>query len=96
VRLTDLKAWLYRRDRDEGRRVKVETVGEADGVVFQCPSTRCNHIVAVDFAGRRADGTARGNPNGWHVGGQSVSNLTVDPRVSLTCWHGEIKNGEVL
>jgi hypothetical protein len=93
--LADLNPWLYVGTSAEGRRVVVSTVGEADGVVFNCPSSTCKHAIDIGFGGRRADGHARPDRHGWAASGESAQSLTLEPNVVLTCCQFAVKNGEL-
>lgn len=97
--------------KDQEYRHEVESLDEAQGIVFLCPkclqqnnqSRPGVHSVEVSFAERGVkdnQGThnSLGLPVRWHVSGHNFEDLTTQPSVLLTSlcgWHGFIAAGEV-
>lgn len=93
-----------RRTEMRERQTNVDTLAEAQGVIFRCPTCTRSHHVGVAFAGRGvldhhgSHGTD-GKPSRWQVSGTGYDDLTLSPSVDCThgglcTWHGWVKNGE--
>ncbi|HWG97193.1 MAG TPA: DUF6527 family protein [Nitrospira sp.] len=90
-------------------KVYVNTLAEAQGIMFLCPVCFAanggnvgTHSCEVTFEGRGAlpsQGTQnKQGPVRWNVSGDSYENLTTTPSIQLIggCnWHGYITNGDV-
>jgi hypothetical protein len=109
VKLTELEPHLYRYGGDKSF-TSVETVAEADSVMFLCP--KCfeanngpvgTHGIRIDFAGKGVPAevaihNSEGQPVWWNASGNDVRDLTLTPSILLLhdCeWHGFVTNGEV-
>ena len=81
---------------------EVQTVAEADRVMFVCPMQGCSHRIAVDFAGRNTPDEAcirndQGRPVRWNASGSTIEDLTLTPSILILSgckWHGFVTNGE--
>ena len=97
MRLRDLHATFQKATEGEGHH-KVETLAEADGVMFQCPKcaqgletfdedrgrgVRGAHYVLCWFRGRVSDDLTPG-PGRWDASGTSLDDLTLSPSVHLS------------
>lgn len=103
MKLTELKPQFLARVSD-GHRRYVDTIGEAQGVMFLCP--RCyranaeagTHYVMVWFRGRGVPDTEVPGPGRWGASGGGYADLTLSPSIQLLgggCdWHGFVQNGE--
>jgi hypothetical protein len=109
VKLAELEPQLYRY-AGEKTFTPVETVAEADSVMFLCPACFLanagavgTHSVRVDFAGKAVPAevairNGQGQPVWWNASGNDVSDLTLSPSILLLhdCkWHGFVTNGEI-
>jgi hypothetical protein len=88
----------------------VETLAEADGVMFLCPKCYAEnggpvgtHSVICWFAGRVPDGVDP-KPGRWTPTGTGLHDLTFVPSAGRSCsvlllggcgWHGFVANGDV-
>jgi len=117
MKLTDLDATfvrygesLHEVDTTSGKRtimlereIHVVTLGEAQGIRFQCP--RCfstsGHYVGVSFEGRGVPDHLgsqgrNGKPSRWTVSGTGIEDLSLSPSIDISesCgWHGFVTNG---
>jgi hypothetical protein len=85
----------------------VESLGEAQGILFQCACAQCkakNGMVEVTFADRGVldrlgTHNKKGEPTRWNIAsGTDFSNLSLTPSILIEggCnWHGFVTNGEV-
>ncbi len=87
-RLADMEGRLYRREAD-GALVRVETVAEADGVMFLCPSCYDRnsgdvgtHSILVWIAGREIPASETPLPR-WDASGTALADLTLRPSINL-------------
>jgi hypothetical protein len=62
---------------------------ERDVLVFDCPC-QSGHRLRVAAARHKA------SKNIWLVKGDSFSNYSITPSIRANCWHGCIRNGEVV
>lgn len=112
MKLTDLEAQFLRYAPRDGKEYfqHVETLAEADGVMFVCPKCRVDlgkregaHSVICWFRGKVPD-AVEPNPGRWTPQGTGLNDLTFVPgtppmaiSVLLTdgCgWHGFVTNGD--
>lgn len=112
MRLRDLEAALIRRDaRDDGvYHVQVETLAEADGILFLCPKCFAEnggrvgtHMVICWFEGKVPDDAVPG-PGRWTPTGAGLDDLTFVPGQRITAvsvlltggcgWHGFVRDGD--
>ena len=103
TKLTDLDATFIRLDNPRGDFTEVANMGEAHGVMFDCP--KCGHHSVVCWSRSRgvSDDVSPG-PGRWMMVGTGLSDLTLnaDPpssarSVALTSgcmWHGHVTNGD--
>lgn len=77
----------------------VESISEAQGVMFLCP--RCfqknggevgTHSIQVWFANRRVPEELTPKPR-WVVWGTGLHDLSLSPSIQIDCWHGFVSNG---
>lgn len=82
---------------------EVETLGEADGVMFLCPThfqknkgSKGTHSIICWFEARNIPAELTPGPGRWVASGD-LNNLTLSPSINLgdDHWHGHITNGEV-
>lgn len=101
---TDGLAHLVRRvapgtrdDMPSGGCLRVETVREADGVIFRCPICANGHAVLCWLQGRGVPDDESPGPGRWHATGNTIDDLTLSPSVHLNSpgcgWHGYVRNG---
>jgi hypothetical protein len=110
MKLTDLEPQLYRYAGDKSF-ASVETVAEADSVMFLCPACFAKnagpigtHRIRVDFAGKGVPAevalhNSQGRPVWWNASGNDVRDLTLTPSILLLhdCeWHGFVTNGGII
>jgi hypothetical protein len=91
--------------QDERTRRHVDTLGEAQGVMFLCP--KCfetnggsvgTHSVLCWFRDRGVPDDVDPRPGRWGTSGTGIADLSLSPSVQLQggCdWHGWVTNGEV-
>lgn len=105
MKLADLEPEFVARADGDGFH-KVETLAEAQGLLFLCP--KCyganagpvgTHSVLAWFKGRGVPDDAEPGPGRWEPSGTGFPDLTLNPSVDITgfmsCnWHGWIQNGE--
>lgn len=80
----------------------VETLAEADGVMFMCPThfrknggREGTHQVICWFKNKNIPAQLNPGPGRWDAKG-SLANLTLSPSVNIEGdWHGFIQNGQV-
>jgi len=109
VKLTELDPQFVRYTGNGGHQ-EVDSFGEAQGVLFVCPSCyRKNgnsdigvHMVLVWFRDRGVPVDAVPKPARWMASGTGLGDLTLSPSVNLQTdehsrdeWHGFVTNGEV-
>jgi hypothetical protein len=104
MKLLDLNPSFIRYD-DRGSWVVVNSIQEAQGISFDCPVCR-NHGVSVSFVDDTLPsryGTYEkktGKPMRWKVTGTGLHDMTIIGEVDVEhvkhCWHGHIRNGQVL
>ncbi len=105
MRLLELDAQLERIVEPGRTYDRVDTLAEAQGVLFECP--KCfkdnggpvgTHMVLCWFRGRGVPDTEKPKPGRWAVSGTGLADLTLHPSVHLIgagCgWHGWVKNGD--
>ena len=96
TKLTDLDG-TFVRHASGGNFLEVESLSEADGVMFDCPGCGDHSIVVWDRSVPIGDGFGAWR---WTMDGTSLSDLTLHPSVDLShsgiaCkWHGWVKNGD--
>jgi hypothetical protein len=85
----------------------VETMGEADGVLFLCPVCFAKnsgpvgtHSVICWFSGKGVPPEEHPGPGRWEASGTGYADLTLAPSVHLSgeggCgWHGFVQRGDV-
>ena len=110
MRLVDLEGQLYRY-AGEKTFSPVNTVEEADSVMFLCPKCYADnngpvgtHSIRVDFAGKNVPEdvcmhNGEGNAVWWNASGTNINDLTLTPSIQiLKCcgWHGWVTNGETV
>ncbi|HSC15413.1 MAG TPA: hypothetical protein VLI71_09870 [Gammaproteobacteria bacterium] len=99
MKLRELDGQLVRCLTPTSFRTDVESVGEAQGVLFLCPACwRRNggpagtHSILVWFEGRgvpdEVEPVAR-----WQAIGNSIDDLSLHPSVNGDCWHGWVRDG---
>lgn len=113
LRLADLEAFFVRHERRDGSeyQVRVETIGEAQGVRFLCP--KCfkakggpieTHSVVCWSSSRGIADDVKPGPGRWTLEGTSLADLTLgcEPGKSRSvaliggcAWHGFVTQGEV-
>lgn len=106
MRLRDLEARFYRITAP-GHRLEVDTLAEAQGVLFLCPACfKTNngpigtHSVMTWFRDRGVPDDEVPRPGRWQVASSStgLDDLTLTPSVLLPgpgCgWHGFVTNGD--
>lgn len=88
MKLFALDGRLYRREPD-GALHRVETVAEADGVMFLCPACYARnggevgtHSILVWIAGRAVPAEERPLPR-WDASGTKIDDLTLSPSINL-------------
>jgi hypothetical protein len=86
--------------------IRVETLAEAQGIRFLCPTCYAKnsgpvgtHGIDVAFHGRgvldhQGSHNSKGEPSRWHVSGDGLENLTMTPSIDGGCWHGHVTNGD--
>lgn len=102
MNLRDLEPWLIRYARRDGREIMqhVESLADAQGLVFLCPLCRetNGHSIGVWFRDRGVPDEA--TPKGrWGVSGTSLDDLTLAPSIHITTgcgWHGFIRAGQIV
>jgi len=102
VSLRDLDARLIA-STGEGFR-DVDTVDEAQGVIFLCPKCYVAHggsigTHAVICWSPKAPASIPPGPARWTITGTSLDDLSLSPSIQLTSgcmWHGFVTNGEAL
>ncbi len=104
MNLRALEAQLCVMDGDRLRHV--ETVAEANGVLFLCPLCMAHHpdgvgvhMVHVLFAERWVPDNAVPGPGRWQASGTTIDDLSLMPSVHLTSpggcgWHGWVVRGD--
>jgi hypothetical protein len=108
VKLSDLEGQLYRYS-GEKTFSPVNTLAEADSVMFLCPACFAKnsgpigtHGIRVDFEGRSVPDeycirNSEGNPVRWNATGTSIGDLSLTPSILLLhdcAWHGFVTNGD--
>lgn len=99
MKLCDLDA-RFVAATDQGWR-DVDTLGEAEGVLFDCPLCG-DHKILTWFP--NAPATVPGDPSGgkrWTPTGTSLADLSLSPSILLTSelgcgWHGHVRDGETV
>lgn len=98
VRLRELEARFIRSNPPVGWQT-VDTIDEADGVMFLCPGcfarnggAEGTHVVICWEPSVPLDVSP--GPGRWPLVGTSLDDLTLTPSVALDCWHGWVKNGD--
>jgi hypothetical protein len=111
MRLLDLEPQFYRhayQTNPDGKQQellhKVDTVAEAQGVMFACPKCFAangglvgTHYVLCWFRDRGVPDEMKPNPGRWAVSGSGYHDLTLSPSILLhsDCgWHGWVTNGQ--
>jgi len=103
MKLLALQPLLVRYYAEPVGMVPVNSLDEAQGVIFNCP--KCwfmdgdpskAHSILVWFADRNVPDMAVPRPR-WHAEGTSLKDLTLRPSIDLGAgdWHGFITNGEI-
>lgn len=113
LRLRDLQASFLRLDRTADRTLyhRVESIDEAQGVIFLCPKCfKANggsvgtHMIICWSRSRGVPDDEPPGPGRWYLGGRSLDDLILDgeggqPRsIQLTSdcgWHGYVTHGEI-
>jgi hypothetical protein len=101
MRLVDLEP-QFMKTVDERTMRQVDTLAEAEGILFLCPHCfRQNsgpvgtHSVLVWFEGKGAPPSWHPLPR-WQVSGTGYNDLTINPSIlNHGCWHGFVTNGEI-
>lgn len=76
---------------------EVNTLREANGVLFDCPKCGRHSVLAWD---RSIAADIEPKPGRWTFSGTCIDDLTLDPSVDLSrsgvgcLWHGWVKNGD--
>ncbi len=66
-----------------------------DGIlVIDCPCGKCGGKIRIPTTLYRGQGQT-GDSYKWQVSGE-FPNLTLHPSVNAGCWHGFIKDGEIV
>lgn len=109
MKLTELEPQFVRAVGSGGHQ-DVDTLAEAQGVIFTCPACYAKngnsdigvHSVLVWFRDRGVPDEAFPRPARWTASGSSLNDLTLSPSINLQTdersrdeWHGFIINGEV-
>lgn len=85
-------------------RSRVESLADAQGLIFDCPKCNAGHSIEASFAGRgvadnQGSRNHEGKPSRWNVTGTGLDDLTLTPSVDCTrnggpCpFHGFVTNG---
>lgn len=95
----------YDKTGDVECHIYVETVAEAQGIIFLCPKCYAEnkgpegtHSVLCWFKDRGVPLTAEPGPARWTVSGNSYDDLTLSPSVLIVggcAWHGFVTAGAV-
>lgn len=102
MKLADLKP-QFMRTVDYYTVHSVDTLEEAQGIAFDCPSCgavpgapKRGHRMLIWFAGRGTPDEWEPKPR-WAVSGTGYSDLSISPSINggATCWHGFITDGEI-
>lgn len=91
MQLIDLKPEFF--TMQNGNRYDVQTVGEASGMVFTCP-TCLNHPIVLTFAG-----PGKIYDHGWTATGNDSNDVTLTPSIWHHCQtdpHFFITNGAIV
>ena len=93
VKLSELNATFVQATTTGYR--TVDSMPEAQGVVFDCPCG--THSVLVWFSGRGVPTTAPLGDKAWDATGTSLDNLSLSPSIDFPrgCWHGFVQHGDV-
>jgi hypothetical protein len=108
VKLADLDAKFLKVDSETSYH-EVESLTEADGVIFLCPKCFAankgpvgTHSVICWFKGKVSD-AMRPAPGRWNPSGTGLDDLTFVPPGAVSVllmggcnWHGFIRNGEAV
>lgn len=109
MRLSDLEAQLYRYAGDKSF-APVNSVAEADSVMFLCPACFIanggnvgTHSIRVDFRGKAVPDdvcihNSDGTPVRWDASGTTIEDLTLGPSILLLsgcAWHGFVEQGGI-
>lgn len=103
MRLTELEPQFIKRT-DDTRFREVDSIAEADGVMFVCPAclrkngNRRPGVHSIICWDPSVPQTTDPVPGRWNLIGNGYEDLTLQAGSSsiLTdCWHGFIRNGEV-
>lgn len=110
MKLTDLRARFVRCD-EPGHLHQVETLAEANGVMFLCPKCLTpggvgTHMMICWSKERGAPEEATPAPGRWRLDGNSLADLTLNAEPPSTArsvqivggcsWHGFVTGGEVI
>lgn len=86
-----------------GYRQEVDSLAEAQGIRFWCPSSKCQdnaHAVLCWFRDRGVSGAEPPGPGRWDVvSGTGYEDLSLSPSILITSgcmWHGFMRNGELV
>jgi hypothetical protein len=76
------------------------TLAEAQGLRFRCPC-QDGHLIQIGFEGRglephQASQARDGKASRWVVAGTGLADLTLSPSIDCVCWHGWVRDGEVI
>lgn len=108
--LLDLRPRFWRW-MQKGQFQHVDSLAEADAIIFLCPACFIKnngpvgtHSIRIDFRGRRVPDedcmrNNQGVPVRWDVSGDGYANLTLAPSIQILsgcCWHGFVQNGQIV
>lgn len=99
TRLANLDASFVHLESPDGAFREVSTIGEANGVLFDCPKCGRHSVLCWSRSRGVPDGIEPG-PGRWEMTGSGLDDLTLSPSIDLSrngsgCgWHGWVKNGD--
>lgn len=106
MRLVDLDPFFLKYVGDDSFLMQDVPLSEAQGLWLDCPVCANGHGIMVSFRDRgvqdhQGSHDKDGKPSRWGVGGTGMADLTLDPSIDCThnnpgCWHGHIRNGEIV
>ena len=104
MRLSELNPkWVVGNYRDAAGLEQYSDSRSGMGLRFDCPFHRQQHRLVVMFRNPIDGGPPSMNENLWQRDGADFENISLSPSIDATsthhdfgCWHGYIKNGEIV
>lgn len=73
---------------------RVERLDQAQGLLFFCPCA-AGHVLVIWFSNRGVPEGEEPKPR-WNPSGANLETLTLSPSICTTCWHGWIRDGQMV